>query len=103
MCVASTSMFSGNDTVALDERSAGVERARPDPGAAAELRHVGREEPRHVDDGGVVLAERFDVERHHDRAVVRGLDRRAIGADAVGDDVVRDGAQEDAVAVAAPT
>ena len=87
---------------ALDERPAGVERPRADARPAAELRHVGREQPRHVDHRGVVLAERFDVERHHDRAVVRRIDRPGDRRRRVGDDVVGDGPQQDPVAAALP-
>ena len=88
VCVASTSMFSGNDTTrSMNERVAS--NAARATRARAELRHFGGEEPRHVDHRRVVFAERFDVESHHDRVVVRRLhrarDRRArIGHDFIG-------------------
>ena len=67
-------MFSGNDTARSTNERGGVEaRGAPTRSRAAELRHVGREEPRHVDHRRVVFAERLDVEGHHDRVVVRRL------------------------------
>ena len=87
---------------ALDERARRVERARPHAGAAAELRHFGREGTRDVDHRRIVLAERLDVERHEDRVVVRRLDRLRDRLPAVRDDVVGDAAQQDAIVASLP-
>ncbi len=87
---------------ALDERPRRVERPRADARPSAELRHVGREEPRHLDHRGVVLAQRLDVERHQDRTVVGGIDRPGDRRRRVSDDVVGDGPEQDPVAAALP-
>ncbi len=87
---------------ALDERALGVEGARAHAGAAAELRHLGREHARDVDHRRVALAERLDVERHQDRFVVGGLDRLRDRLTAIGDDVVGHAAQQHAVAAPLP-
>ena len=87
---------------ALDERALGVEGARADASAAAELGHLGGEHARDVDHRRVALAERLDVEGHQDRLVVGGLDRLRDRLTAVGDDVIGHAAQEHAVAAPLP-
>ncbi len=86
----------------LDERARPVEGARPHAGAAAELRHFSRERTRDVDHRRIVLAECLDVEGHQDRVVVGRLDRLRDRLPAVGDDVVGDAAQQDAIAAPLP-
>ena len=77
--VTSTSMFSGNDTTrSTKERLASKPRAR-NARARAELGNLGREKSRHIDHGGVVLAERLDVERHEDGSLLAACTARAIG------------------------
>ncbi len=87
---------------AFDERAGGVEGAGADAGAHGELGCFGGEEARHVDDRGVVFAERLDVEDHQDALVVRGLHGARDRHLRVGGDVVFDAAQQDAIALAFP-
>ena len=82
---------------ALEERAAGVECRRPDARASAELRHFGREQTRDLDHRRIVLANGLDVERHQNRVVVGCVDGSSDRQRTIGDDVVRDAAQENAV------
>ncbi len=82
----------------FDKRPARVERTRTDASAAAELGHVRREQPCHLDHRRIVLAERLDVEGHDDRAVVRGIDRPGDRRGRIRHHVVGNGAEQNPIA-----
>ncbi len=95
-------MLVGKGLHGLDEASAGVEASGAEACAHAEFRHFGVEEARDLDHRRVVLADGLDVKRHHDHAVVGGIDCARDGEFRIGHHVIGNAAQQDALAVPLP-
>ena len=96
-------MFVGNDFVfSMNERDASKPRARKRVRALNSVTSFVKSR-RYVDHRRVVFTKGFNIERHDDRVVVCGLDRARHGKFRIGDYVIDNIPQQDAIPFSLPS